>query len=115
MRAAAWPSTAKYTVASAAKPTITAARPNANLRGPRARSNSGSHGAAAIARAGTAGSTYSPRLPVLSVKNSTTIATHASSTATSVSRLRSAARQRGHNHGTSAISGSQNSGMILPK
>ena len=42
---------------AAATATSAAARPKARRRGPRARSSSGSHGAAAIASAGTAGST----------------------------------------------------------
>ncbi len=90
---------------------------NASLRVRGKRRISGSQVAAAITSAGTAGSTYTPRLPELSEKNSTTSTTHASSTATNVSREpgRRAARHRGHSQGTSAVSGSHRTGMTLTR
>ena len=92
-----------------------AARTKPSTRERGRRRISGIQGAAAIARAGIAGSTYTPRLPELRLKNSTTSTVQHSSTATNVSRSRSARRQRGHSHGTSAISGSHSNGITLTK
>ena len=69
----------------------------------------------AMPSAGTAGSTYTPRLPELALKNTRTMTTHTSSTAVNVSRLRSASRQRGQSQGTSATSGSQRNGTTSTK
>ena len=92
--AVACASTAKYSRAQQRTTTVSIAAQDRTQDGATraARSNSGNHGAAAITSAGTAGNTYTPRLPELSAEEQHDQHDPRKRTATNVSRARAAAR-----------------------